>query len=75
MKEVRIAGAGLHVSRNWPLQQERGLWDKPKVATTPQMASTSPREEARAATILEDKPAPFAAGEPLRDTVDPGFGY
>ena len=51
------------------------LWDMHNVVMTPHMANTSPREEARAATVFEDNLARFVSGEPLRNLMDPELGY
>ena len=75
LKEGWIAGAGLDVFWNEPMEQESELWDMPNVVMTPHMANTSPSEEARAAAIFDDNLARFIAGEPLRNLVDPGLGY
>ena len=75
LKEGWIAGAGLDVFWNEPLEQDSELWEMPNVVMTPHMANTSPREEARAVTLFEDNLARFIAGEPLRNTVDPELGY
>jgi phosphoglycerate dehydrogenase-like enzyme len=75
LKEGWIAGAGLDVFQNEPLEQDSELWDMPNVVMTPHVAGTSSREEARSATILEENLARFVAGEPLRNLVDPELGY
>jgi phosphoglycerate dehydrogenase-like enzyme len=75
LKEGWIAGAGLDVFWNEPLEQESELWEMPNVVMTPHMANTSPREEARAAAVFEDNLSRFIAGDPLRNLVDPELGY
>jgi len=75
LKENWIAGAGLDVFWNEPLEQESELWDMPNVIMTPHRAGISPRREERAARIFEDNLDRFIAGKPLTHVVDPSQGY
>ena len=74
LKEGWIAGVGLDVFWNEPLEPASELWDMSNVIITPHMANTSPREEARAATVFEDNLDRFLAGKPLRNLVGPALG-
>ncbi len=75
LKEGWIAGAGLDVFTNEPLEPESDLWDMPNVVMTPHRAGRSPRQEERAASIFEDNLDRFLAGDPLLYQVDPSNPY
>lgn len=76
LKEDWIAGAGLDVFTNEPLEPESELWDMPNVLMTPHRsggnvsADESPNE-----TALTENLERFLTGRPLANQVDPALGY
>ena len=64
-----LAGAGLDVFTNEPLEAESPLWDMPNVIVTPHSSGTTQRSNERATDIFVDNLARRAAGQPLRNTA------
>ena len=76
LKEKWIAGAGLDVFWNEPLEQESELWDMPNVVmTTHQAAQRSTGRGAQASKIFEENLDRFLSGMPLINVVDASAGY
>jgi phosphoglycerate dehydrogenase-like enzyme len=70
-----IAGAGLDVTSPEPLPTDSPLWDMPNVILTPHVSGHSDGTDQRADEIFIENIRRFAAGEPLRNVVDPHHGY
>jgi phosphoglycerate dehydrogenase-like enzyme len=73
--EHRIGGAALDTFREEPLPATSPFWDLPNVIVTPHTAWSSARVLDRSVDLFCDNLRRYAAGEPLRNTVDPGAGY
>jgi phosphoglycerate dehydrogenase-like enzyme len=71
-----LRGASLDVFREEPLPTESPYWSHPRVLVTPHVSGRSPeRHWHRALALFEDNWRRWAAGEPLRNVVDPVAGY
>lgn len=75
LREGRLAGAGLDAHAVEPLPADSPLWDLPNVIVTPHNGATTEGTAARGRVIALDNVARWAAGEPLRNVVDPARGY
>ncbi|MBI4310894.1 MAG: D-2-hydroxyacid dehydrogenase [Chloroflexi bacterium] len=75
LKEGTIAGAGLDVFTNEPLEQESPLWDMPNVIMTSHRAGRTVRLEERQARMFEENLERFVSGQPLLYLVDPKSPY
>jgi phosphoglycerate dehydrogenase-like enzyme len=71
----RLAGAGLDVTDPEPLPDDHPLWLRDDVVITPHMGGSSDQVAARRAALIEENLRHFAAGEPLRNTIDKQRGY
>ncbi len=72
----RLRGAFLDVFHREPLPATSPLWTHPRVLVTPHVSGVSPaRHWGRALALFEDNWRRWAAGEPLRNVVDPAAGY
>ena len=71
----RIGGAALDAFREEPLPPTSPFYDLPNVIVTPHTAWSSARVLDRSIGLFCDNLRRFAAGEPLRNVVDPGAGY
>jgi D-2-hydroxyacid dehydrogenase (NADP+) len=69
LRTGHLAGAGLDVFTNEPLEAESPLWDMPNVIVTPHSSGTTQRTHERANDIFVDNLARRAAGQPLRNTA------
>ena len=65
-----IGGAALDVYEIEPLPPEHPLWSAPNVLLTPHVAAHGPYVEERRYEVFLENCRRFAAGEPLRNTVD-----
>ena len=70
-----IAGAGLDVTDPEPLPDGHPLWTAPNCIITPHTADTWEMVLPRLSERIRENVAAFAAGEPLRGSVDPEAGY
>jgi len=75
LKEGWIAGAGLDVFTNEPLEAESPLWDMPNVVMTSHRAGRTVRLEERQARMFEENLDRFLAGQPLLHQVDAKNAY
>jgi len=73
--EHRIGGAALDTFREEPLPATSPFWDLPNVILTPHTSWSSARVLDRSVDLFCDNLRRYAAGEPLRNIVDPGAGY
>jgi phosphoglycerate dehydrogenase-like enzyme len=71
----RIGGAALDAFREEPLPPTSPFYDLPNVIVTPHTAWSSARVLDRSIGLFCDNLRRYAAGEPLRNVVDPGAGY
>jgi phosphoglycerate dehydrogenase-like enzyme len=70
-----LAGACLDVTDPEPLPAEHGLWEREDVVITPHVAGRAELTSERRNQLFAENLIRFAAGEPLRNTVDPQAGY
>ena len=70
-----IAGAVLDVFRTEPLPPESPFWTTPGITVFPHVGGLHPTRDALVAEIWVDNLRRFAAGQPLRETVDRARGY
>src|SRR5262245_15936550 len=70
LRAGEIAGAGLDVFEHEPLPADHPLWTMPGVLITPHTAGFGPYLDDRRLDIVLDNCRRFAAGRPLRNTVD-----
>ncbi len=75
LAEGRIGGAVLDTLRQEPLLADSPFYDLPNVIITPQTSWTSGRVVDRSIELFCDNLRRFAAGQPLRNVVDPAAGY
>lgn len=75
LADHRIGGAALDAFREEPLPPTSPFYDLPNVIVTPHTAWSSARVLDRSIELFADNLRHFAAGEPLRNVVDPGAGY
>lgn len=73
--EGRIGGAALDTFREEPLPSSSPYYDLSNVIVTPHTAWSSARVLDRSIELFCDNLRRFAAGEPLRNVVDPDAGY
>jgi phosphoglycerate dehydrogenase-like enzyme len=71
----RIAGAGLDVFEQEPLDASSPLWDLPNVVVTPHISGFRPDHWDAAAAIFAENLRRFDAGAPLLNVVDKHAGY
>jgi phosphoglycerate dehydrogenase-like enzyme len=75
LREHWIAGAALDVLDPEPLPSDHPLWDLPNVLISPHMGSDTARITERMTEVFYENLHRYAAGEPLRNVVDPAEGY
>lgn len=75
LREQWIAGAALDVLDPEPLPSDHPLWDLPNVLISPHMGSDTARITERMTEVFYENLHRYAAGEPLRNVVDPAQGY
>jgi phosphoglycerate dehydrogenase-like enzyme len=75
LREGRIGGAALDTFTEEPLPPTSPYWELPNVIVTPHTAWSSGRVLDRSVELFCDNLRRFAAGEPLRNVVDPEAGY
>jgi len=73
--EGRIGGAALDTFREEPLPSSSPFYDLPNVIVTPHTSWSSARVLDRSIELFCDNLRRYAAGQPLRNVVDPGAGY
>ena len=75
LKSGHLAGAGIDVTVNEPLNEDSPLWDAPRLILTPHLAGASDPKERRVVEIFRDNLVRFDAGEPLINQVNKRLGY
>jgi phosphoglycerate dehydrogenase-like enzyme len=75
LRESRIGGAVLDTFRQEPQLPDSPFYDLPNVIVTPQTSWSSSRVLDRSVDLFCDNLRRFAAGEALRNVVDPVAGY
>lgn len=75
LREGRLGGAVLDAFRDEPLPPTSPFYDLPNVILTPHTSWSSGRVLDRSVELFADNLRRFAAGQPLRNSVDPGAGY
>jgi phosphoglycerate dehydrogenase-like enzyme len=75
LNEGRIGGAVLDTFREEPLSPDSPFYDLPNVIVTPHTSWSSGRVLDRTIELFCDNLVRFAAGQPLRNVVDPAAGY
>ncbi|TAK00332.1 MAG: D-2-hydroxyacid dehydrogenase [Chloroflexota bacterium] len=73
--EGRIGGAALDTFREEPLPSSSPYYDLQNVIVTPHTSWSSARVLDRSIELFCDNLRRYAAGQPLRNVVDPGAGY
>ncbi|HZD03530.1 MAG TPA: NAD(P)-dependent oxidoreductase, partial [Longimicrobiales bacterium] len=71
----RLRGAALDVSAREPLPDDHPLWTLDNVLLTPHVSAVTDRFWERETALVVENAARLAAGEPLRNVVDPERGY
>jgi phosphoglycerate dehydrogenase-like enzyme len=75
LTDGRIRGAGLDVYETEPLPASSPLWSMPNVIVSPHMGADTPLYMERMTDIICENLRRYAAGEPLRNTIDPVERY
>jgi phosphoglycerate dehydrogenase-like enzyme len=75
LRDGRLAGAVLDTFAEEPLPPGSPLYDLPNVILTPHTSWSSTRVMDRSVELFCDNLRRFAAGQPLRNVVDPSAGY
>lgn len=75
LRSGQVGYAALDVFATEPLPADSPLWDLETVLVSPHTAALDVREEERIADLFVDNLHRFLAGEPMRNVVDPEFGY
>jgi phosphoglycerate dehydrogenase-like enzyme len=75
LRSGRLRGAGLDVFATEPLPPDSPLWRLPNVLITPHVSATSGRFWERQTALITDNLERHAAGDRLRNVVDPQAGY
>lgn len=75
LRAGRIAGAGLDAFETEPLPADSPLWKLDNVLITCHYSGLSPRYEERAMALFLENLQRYAAGEELKNIVDPTIGY
>jgi phosphoglycerate dehydrogenase-like enzyme len=75
LREGTIGGAVLDAFREEPLQPDSPFYGLPNVIVTPHTSWSSGRVLAGTVELFAENLRRYAAGEPLRNVVDPGAGY
>jgi phosphoglycerate dehydrogenase-like enzyme len=71
----KLRGAGLDVFAKEPLTKESPLWSTPNTLITPHNIDDTPETARRGLEIFLANLGRWAAGQPLRNVVDPELGY
>lgn len=75
LRDGPLGGAVLDAFRDEPLPPDSQFYDLPNVIVTPHTSWSSGRVLERSVELFCDNLRRFAAGEPLRNVVDPDLGY
>lgn len=75
LREGRMGGAVLDTFREEPLSPDSPFYDLPNAIVTPHTSWSSGRVLDRTIELFCDNLVRFAAGQPLRNVVDPAAGY
>lgn len=75
LQQGKIAGAGLDVFEQEPLQPSSPLWDLPNVAITPHATPQVPDRTGRSLEMILENIRRFRAGEPLINLLTPADLY
>ncbi len=75
LREGSIGGAVLDTFREEPLSPDSPFYGLPNVIVTPHTSWSSGRVLAATVELFAENLRRYAAGEPLRNVVDPGAGY
>jgi phosphoglycerate dehydrogenase-like enzyme len=75
LRDGTIAGAGLDVFLEEPLQESSPLWDMPNVLITPHVSGSNPHYNERVTELFCDNLRRYLRGEPLRNRVVRERGY
>jgi len=75
LREGRIAGAGLDVFAEEPLDPQNPLWDMPNVIVSPHISGDTDTSERDVVDLFLDNLRRWLAGEPLRNVVDKRLGF
>ncbi|MBB4638232.1 D-2-hydroxyacid dehydrogenase [Longimicrobium terrae] len=75
LRSGRLRGAGLDVFAREPLPDDSPLWTLPNVLVTPHVSGASHRFWRRQTELIVQNIRRYAAGGPLRNTVDKKAGY
>ncbi|MHB8398241.1 MAG: D-2-hydroxyacid dehydrogenase [Candidatus Limnocylindrales bacterium] len=75
LREGPLGGAILDTFRDEPLPSSSPFYELPNVIVTPHTAWSTGRVLDRSVELFCENLRRFAAGEPLRNTVDPAAGY
>jgi phosphoglycerate dehydrogenase-like enzyme len=75
LREGRLAAAILDVTHTEPLPADSPLWDAPNLYLSPHTSAVTEDYGDRLLALYADNLRRYAAGEPLRNVVDPDRGY
>jgi len=75
LREGRLAGAGLDVFAEEPLDPSSPLWDMPNVIVSPHISGDTDTSERDVVDLFLDNLRRWLAGEPLRNVVDKQLGF
>ena len=75
LRDGKLAGAGMDVFANEPLEAESPLWDAPNAILTPHTSGSSRQTTALAWSIFAENAGRFVRGEELNNVVDKRRGY
>jgi phosphoglycerate dehydrogenase-like enzyme len=75
LREGTIGGAVLDALREEPLQPDSAFYGLPNVIVTPHTSWSSGRVMGATVELFAENLRRYAAGDPLRNMVDPGAGY
>ncbi len=75
LKEGRIAGAGLDVTKQEPLPSSSSLWDAPNLMLSCHSSGFSPGRQIRLIGLIADNVRRYSSGLPLLNVVDKVRGY
>jgi phosphoglycerate dehydrogenase-like enzyme len=75
LKEGRIAGAGLDVTKQEPLPSSSPLWDAPNLILSCHSSGFSPERQIRLIGLIAENVRRYSSGLPLMNVVDKVRGY
>ena len=75
LRDGRIAGAGLDVFAEEPLDPSNPLWDMPNVIVSPHISGDTDTSEQHVVDLFLDNLRRWLTGEPLRNVVDKRLGF